>query len=90
MAEAEGAAAVSLHARTADQLYTSPVAWEAVGQLAAALAIPVLGNGDIYEAGDALRLMRSTGAAGVLIGRCVTLMMQLLVICKLFRNVLSW
>jgi nifR3 family TIM-barrel protein len=65
----EGCAAVSLHARTAAQLYDGEARWAHIGELKAALRIPVLGNGDIWEAGDALRMMRSTGCDGVVVGR---------------------
>jgi nifR3 family TIM-barrel protein len=65
----EGAAAVGLHARTAAQLYSGEADWNAIGELKAALAVPVLGNGDIWEAWDALRMMRSTGCDGVIVGR---------------------
>jgi nifR3 family TIM-barrel protein len=66
----EGCAAVALHARTAAQLYDGEARWEAVGELKAAVAgIPVLGNGDIWEAWDALRMMRATGCDGVVVGR---------------------
>jgi nifR3 family TIM-barrel protein len=67
--ESEGCAAVSLHARTAAQLYDGEARWAHIGELKAALRIPVLGNGDIWEAGDALRMMRSTGCDGVVVGR---------------------
>ncbi|GIL69821.1 hypothetical protein Vretimale_10128 [Volvox reticuliferus] len=69
IAEAEGAAALTLHARTADQLYSSPVMWPAVRELVDTVHIPVIGNGDVYEATDALRLMDETGCAGVMVGR---------------------
>jgi nifR3 family TIM-barrel protein len=69
IAESEGCAAVGLHARTASQLYSGDARWEAIGELKAALRIPVLGNGDIWEAGDALRMMRGTGCDGVIVGR---------------------
>ncbi|GIL62983.1 hypothetical protein Vafri_17141 [Volvox africanus] len=69
IAEAEGAAALTLHARTADQLYSSPVMWPAVRELVDAVQIPVIGNGDVYEASDAVRLMDETGCAGVMVGR---------------------
>ena len=65
----EGCAAVSLHARTAAQLYDGEARWAHIGELKAALRIPVLGNGDIWEAGDALRMMRTTGCDGVVVGR---------------------
>lgn len=49
MAEAEGAAAISLHARTAVQLYDPPADWQAIARLVAAVSIPVIGNGDVFE-----------------------------------------
>jgi len=68
--EAEGCAAVALHARTAAQLYDGAADWEAVAALKQAVrTIPVLGNGDIFEAHDALRMMRATGCDGVVVGR---------------------
>jgi nifR3 family TIM-barrel protein len=70
IAEDEGCAAVALHARTAAQLYDGDARWEAIGALKQAVAgIPVLGNGDVWEAFDALRMMRSTGCDGVVVGR---------------------
>ncbi|HEV8551744.1 MAG TPA: tRNA dihydrouridine synthase DusB [Polyangiaceae bacterium] len=67
--EAEGVVAVALHARTAAQLYDGQARWEAIGELKRSLKIPVLGNGDIWEAQDALRMMRQTGCDGVVVGR---------------------
>jgi nifR3 family TIM-barrel protein len=70
IAEAEGCAAVAMHARTAAQLYSGEARWEAIAALAQQVrSIPVLGNGDIWEAWDALRMMRETGCAGVVVGR---------------------
>lgn len=70
IAEAEGCAAVTLHARTAAQLYDGRARWHAIGELKQALhSIPVFGNGDIWEAGDAIRMMDETGCDGVAIGR---------------------
>jgi nifR3 family TIM-barrel protein len=70
IAEAEGCRAISLHARTAAQLYDGEADWNAIGELKQAVqSIPVFGNGDIWEAWDALRMMRSTGCDGVVIGR---------------------
>lgn len=69
MAEEEGCAAASLHARTAAQLYHGRADWDAISELKQALKIPVLGNGDIWEAEDALRMMRQTGCDGVIVGR---------------------
>jgi nifR3 family TIM-barrel protein len=69
IAQEEGCRAVGLHARTAAQLYDGAARWEAIGELKQQLRIPVLGNGDIWEAGDALRMMRQTGCDGVIVGR---------------------
>lgn len=70
IAEGEGAAAVALHARTAEQRYSGQADWTAIGELKAAVTtIPVLGNGDVWEAGDAVRMLAFTGCDGVVIGR---------------------
>jgi nifR3 family TIM-barrel protein len=68
--EDEGCKAVALHARTAAQLYDGHARWDAIAELKQAVrSIPVLGNGDIWEAEDALRMMRTTGCDGVVVGR---------------------
>lgn len=70
IAEDEGVAAIALHARTAEQLYCGQARWEAIAALKAHVtSIPVLGNGDIWEASDALAMMVETGCDGVVIGR---------------------
>ncbi|KJX74730.1 tRNA dihydrouridine synthase DusB [Mycobacterium lepromatosis] len=70
IAEAEGAAAVTLHARTAAQRYSGTADWTQIAQLKRQVrTIPVLGNGDIYDASDALAMMAATGCDGVVIGR---------------------
>jgi nifR3 family TIM-barrel protein len=70
IAEDEGCAAVALHARTAAQLYDGEARWEAIARLRDAVRhIPVLGNGDVWEAEDALRMLRATGCDGVVVGR---------------------
>ncbi len=68
-AQDAGAAWVALHARTAAQRYSGTADWDAIAELKQALDIPVLGNGDIWEADDALRMVAHTGADGVVIGR---------------------
>ncbi|MCU0724385.1 MAG: tRNA dihydrouridine synthase DusB [Planctomycetes bacterium] len=67
--EEEGCAGVALHARTAEQLYGGEARWEFIADLKSQLRIPVLGNGDIREGRDGLRMMRETGCDGVVIGR---------------------
>ncbi|MGO8852688.1 MAG: tRNA dihydrouridine synthase DusB [Mycobacterium sp.] len=70
IAESEGAAAVALHARTAAQRYSGTADWDQIARLKQQVrTIPVLGNGDIYDASDALAMMLSTGCDGVVIGR---------------------
>jgi nifR3 family TIM-barrel protein len=66
----EGVAWIALHARTVEQHYSGEARWEAIGALKEAVDdIPVLGNGDIWEASDAVEMMERTGCDGVVIGR---------------------
>lgn len=70
IAQGEGAAAVALHARTAAQAYSGHAQWEAIAQLKQTVTdIPVLGNGDIWSAQDAVEMVRQTGCDGVVVGR---------------------
>jgi nifR3 family TIM-barrel protein len=69
IAEESGCAAIALHGRTAQQAYAGEADWEAISTLKAHVSIPVLGNGDIWEASDALQMIHQTGADGVVIGR---------------------
>ena len=66
----EGVAWIAMHARTVEQHYSGEARWDAIGELKAAVdTVPVLGNGDIWEATDAVEMMRATGCDGVVIGR---------------------
>jgi nifR3 family TIM-barrel protein len=69
IAEDSGVTAIALHGRTVAQAYSGAADWEAIARLVEHVDIPVLGNGDIWEAGDALRMVEQTGAAGVVVGR---------------------
>ena len=65
-----GVAAVALHARTASEYYSGQADWNAIYELKDQLRdVQVLGNGDIWSAGDAIRMMRETGCNGVVVGR---------------------
>jgi nifR3 family TIM-barrel protein len=70
VAKEEGCVAIGLHARTAAQLYDGEARWSAIAELKAAVGdLQVLGNGDVMEAYDALRMMRTTRCDGVIVGR---------------------
>ncbi len=64
-----GAAMISVHGRTKQQGYQGQADWEAIGETAAAVPIPVLGNGDVRSLSEARARRRQYGTAGVLIGR---------------------
>jgi nifR3 family TIM-barrel protein len=65
-----GVAAIALHARTASEYYSGHADWSAIAKLRETITdIPVLGNGDIWSAADAIRMVRETGVDGVVVGR---------------------
>jgi len=69
-AQGEGAAAVALPARTAAQFYSGTADWTAIARLKEVVTdVPVLGNGDIWSAEDAVEMVRTTGCDGVVVGR---------------------
>ncbi|MFB8892793.1 MULTISPECIES: tRNA dihydrouridine synthase DusB [Microbacterium] len=70
IAEDAGVSAVALHARTAAEFYSGHADWSAIAALKEAVtSVPVLGNGDIWSAADAVRMMAETGCDGVVVGR---------------------
>jgi len=67
--EAEGVDGVTLHARTAKQMFSGRADWSHIARLKEAVSIPVIGNGDVRRAEDAVAMQRQTGCDGVMIGR---------------------
>jgi nifR3 family TIM-barrel protein len=70
IAEGAGVASIALHARTASEFYSGHADWSAITRLKESVStVPVLGNGDIWSGADAIRMVRETGADGVVVGR---------------------
>src|SRR5699024_2104750 len=70
IAQEVGAAAIALHGRTVVQHYSGQARWQAITELKELVTdIPVLGNGDIWSAEDAIEMMEQTGCDGVVVGR---------------------
>lgn len=69
LAQDIGVAAICLHARTVAESYSGRAHWDRIAELVQAVDIPVIGNGDIWEASDAVAMIRQTGCAAVEVGR---------------------
>lgn len=69
VAQESGAAAVAVHGRTREQFYSGKADWDIIAKVKQAVSIPVIGNGDVNSAKDAIRMMEETGCDGVMIGR---------------------
>ena len=69
-AEGAGVAAIALHGRTANEFYSGQADWSSITTLKETISsVPILGNGDIWSAEDAIRMVRETGCDGVVVGR---------------------
>ncbi|NLC77575.1 MAG: tRNA dihydrouridine synthase DusB [Clostridia bacterium] len=64
-----GAQAITVHGRTREQFYAGKADWDIIRQVADAVEVPVIGNGDIWTPQDAARMLADTGCQGVMIGR---------------------
>lgn len=69
IAEDAGISALTVHGRTRDMFYSGEANWEYIGKIKNAVSIPVIGNGDVFEPIDAIKMMEYTGCDGVAIGR---------------------
>lgn len=67
--EEVGVSAIAVHGRVRDEFYSGKADWQAINEVVQAVKIPVIGNGDIWQAEDALRMKKETGCAMVMVGR---------------------
>ena len=67
--ESAGASLIAVHGRTREQMYAPPADWEIIAAVKKAVSIPVIGNGDIYSAMDAMKMLEQTGCDLVMVGR---------------------
>ena len=69
IAEANGASAICIHGRTREQMYEPYANWDYIKDVKNAVSIPVIGNGDIFSAADAIKMLKTTGVDSLMIGR---------------------
>ncbi|ADL08798.1 tRNA dihydrouridine synthase DusB [Thermosediminibacter oceani] len=69
MAQESGAAMVIIHGRTREQFYSGKADWDIIRRVKEAVSIPVIGNGDVFSAQDAAKMLEYTGCDGVMVGR---------------------
>jgi nifR3 family TIM-barrel protein len=89
-AEAEGAAAITVHARTTQQGFGGRADWSVIGQVKAAVKIPVIGNGDVFSPEDMRRMFEQTGCNGVMIGRGALGNPWIFAACRALLESQSW
>ena len=67
--EANGAAAIAVHGRTREEFYSGKADWDVIANVKKAVSVPVIGNGDIWTAGDAVKMFEYTGCDAVMVAR---------------------
>jgi len=69
MAQSAGASAIAVHGRTRVQMYSGKADWDIIREVKRAVDVPVLANGDVFTAEDAVKILKYTGADMVMVGR---------------------